>query len=148
MKRLLNGVLIACAAGAMTSGACYASGEPEWVLVKSLVIPAPQPGRADYATTTETFLDMRSIEAAGAYKRAAFRQSAKDNTGYEMKFAKGQLNWYYYDCESGQIAASNSGPPDSIKFKPYAQYKVGRSNLPHADANVVGLVCGTGSKVR
>ena len=140
MTRLLNAG-IAWALMALTQGAVYAS-EPEWILVKSLVMARPQPNKADYTVTTETFLDKRSIEAVGPYKKAAFRQSATDNTGYEMKFGKDQLNWYYYDCKSGQIAWSNSGPPDSAKLKPYAQYRADRPNLPHGDANVVSLVCG------
>lgn len=141
MKRLFNRTAI-CVLAAATLGPSYAAGEPEWVLVKSLVIPRPQPGKADYATTTETFIDKKSIEAAGQYRKAAFRQSAKDNTGYEMKFGKEQLNWYYYDCKAGKVAWSSSGIPEAAKFKPYAQYKEERANLPHADANVVSLVCG------
>jgi hypothetical protein len=79
---------------ATTLGTSFAGGEPEWVLVKSLVISQARPGQVDSVTTTETFMDKRSIEAAGPYKKAGFRQSARDNTGYEVKFGRNQINWY------------------------------------------------------
>ena len=143
MKRLFDRTILCCFLAAATFGVSSAIGEPEWVLVKSLVVARPLPDNPGYGTTTETFMDKKSIEAAGRYRKAAFRQTAKDNTGYEMRFGRNTINWYYYDCNAGELAWSSAGIPDAAKFKSYAQHIKERPDQPHADAKVVALVCGS-----
>jgi hypothetical protein len=119
------------------------SDPADWVRVKSLVVPRPQPKDPNYATTTETFLNKGSVDSAGKFRRATFRQSVKDSTGYEMSVTKNRRFFYYYDCTAGRIswAKTNDATPDPANFMPYADYSKENPNQPFADSSVVSLVC-------
>jgi hypothetical protein len=119
------------------------SSGSEWILVKTLVIPQKLPDNPNYVVTTETFLNKGSIVSAGGYMKAAFRQSAKDSTGYEMTYVKDKILMYYYDCKAGQIASASGRVPDSKDFMPFLKFIEVRPKLPFADASVVTLVCGS-----
>ena len=106
MKYSFNRTVFCGILMAATLQMSYASSDAEWVRVKSLVLPRPQPNNQAYTITTDSFLNKTSIAAVGRYKRAAFRQSSKDSTGYEMVFGRDRIIYYFYDCKAGQLVGT------------------------------------------
>ena len=139
---LLASMILSSALTGIPFGAGAATGDADWVLVKSLVIQRPLANDPHYTTTTETFINRKSIGPAGVYKKAAFRQAAKDSTGYEMVYGRDKILWYYYDCKGGKVAGASDTQPDAGRFVPYAQFNAERPKMPFADAKVVAMVCG------